>query len=92
MTVRMPRRGQNTNGRGNMATNGGRGGGSTNTTTTNKQSGAKTRGTTQYCFVHGTNRSHNGQQCRLMALPSGFTDNQRNATAAAWIDGRQGAI
>ena len=89
MTVRMPRR--QTTGRG-TPNSGGRGGGAQTQQGTGRPTGQPQRNTTQYCFMHGTNRSHNGQQCRVMALPSGFTDNQRNATAPAWIDGRQGAI
>jgi hypothetical protein len=84
MTVRLPKRGQ---GNGKMGNGGTQLPNQTNTTTTPHQ-----RRTAHYCFVHGTNRSHTGPQCRVMALPSGFTEKQRKATAPGWIDGRQGAI
>jgi hypothetical protein len=44
-----------------------------------------------YCFIHGTNKTHVGINCRVMAAPSSFTDKQRKATRPGVIDGRQGA-
>ena len=84
MTVRLPKRRQ---GNAKMGNGGTQLPNQTNTATPPHQ-----RRTSQYCFVHGTNRSHAGTQCRVMALPSGFTEKQRKATAPGWIDGRQGAI
>jgi hypothetical protein len=48
-------------------------------------------GASCYCFLHGKDRKHNGNQCRGMGPTSGYTDAQRKATGPAYIDGKQGA-
>ena len=59
--------------------------------TTSPQATAKVQSTMMYCFLHGTNKTHAGTNCRGMASPSSFTDKQRKATRPGFIDGRQGA-
>jgi hypothetical protein len=60
----------------------------------NPKTSTQTPGATKvgkYCFFHGTNYSHTGQECKVMLDPTaGYTAPQKNATAPAIIDGEQG--
>jgi len=60
----------------------------TGTTTTTGQPRTTTK---CYCFLHGTDRKHNGTQCRGMGPTSGYTDAQRKAKGPGLIDGKHGA-
>ena len=45
---------------------------------------------TKYCFVHGTNPTHEGTMCRVMIADPTFSVNHKNATGPALIEGKQG--
>jgi hypothetical protein len=46
---------------------------------------------TYYCFAHGTNRTHSGVHCDLMARDKRYTLMMQQATGPCTIDGFQGA-